>query len=399
MPLPTPFHPRTSARQTSYRWKEWAGHFAVCSYDFCHEAEYMALRHAATAMDASPLFKIDVSGPDAAEFLAFLWARDPRKLAVGRMGYGCLTDEEGKVVDDGTIARLGDSEFRCTTAAPSLGWFQRHAGGFNVVVRDVTETLACLAVQGPQSRGVLAGCCEASAVEDLGFFDIAPARIGSMEIEVSRTGYTGDLGYEVWCRAEDACAVWDAVFEAGAPHGLAPMGLDALDVSRVEAGFILQDVDYFSATRALIDSRKSSPFELGLGWSVHIGRGPYLGSAALAAEKAAGSPWAFVGLEIDWEELEGLFDEHGLPPALPTSAWRTPVPVYGQAGGSAQVGQATSGAWSPLLKRNLALATVQSASSALGTRLQIEQTVEFERRTVTATVVERPFFDPERKRS
>ena len=216
-------------------------------------------------------------------------------------------------------------------------------------------------------------------------------------MHISRTGFTGDLGYEVWVHRDHALRVWDGLVEAGKPHRLEPAGLDAMDVTRVEAGFIMNGVDYFSAHHCLIDSRKSSPFELGLGWTVKLDRDPFVGQAALLAEKERGSEWAMVGLEYDWDEFEALFAEFGLPPSPPAAAWRDGVPVYDQNG--RQVGQATSGAWSPMLKKNLALAQVRSENAAEGSRLRIEVTVEYERRQCTAVVTKTPFYNPDRKRA
>ncbi len=395
MSRPTPFHPRTSALCTSLRWKEWAGYHAVCSYGTLHEPEYHAVRQAAGLLDVTPLQKFDVSGPDAAEFLAYVSARDVRKLKVGQVGYGCWCDERGKVLDDGTVTRREEQRFRVTSADPSWAWFQRHARGFDVVIEDVTERIAALALQGPRSRAILEDVCDGGDVGALGFFRATSTRIAGVPVDVTRTGYTGDLGYELWMPAEDALTVWDAVTEAGAPHAMLPMGLDALDVCRVEAGFVLMGVDYFSARRCLIDSQTSTPYELGLGWTVHVKRGPFLGRDALRAEKAAGSAWGFVGLVVDWDALEALYDSFGLPPQLPTHAWRDAVPVYHE---GVQVGQATSGAWSPILKQDLALASVHGRHAQPGRRLELEVTVEYRRRTVPAVVTATPFFDPERKR-
>lgn len=394
MPRPTPFHPRTAPLCTSYRWKEWAGHYAVCSYDTCHEPEYLAFRTSCGLLDVSPLKKYEVSGRDAASFLSWVMTRDIRKLKPGRVAYTCFVDEDGKIIDDGTVARLDEQRYRVTAASPALWWLERHRRGFAVEITDTTESIAAVALQGPTSRAALSAALGASV--ELPFFGIAAARIDGFEVEVSRTGYTGDLGYEIWVGAEDAPALWDAVIAAGKPYGILPAGLDALDVTRVEAGFVLQDVDYFSAPRCLIDARKSSPYEIGLGWTVHLDRDPFVGQDALRNEKENGSEWGFVGLELSWEELEALYARHDLPPSLPSSAWRTAVPVYQ---GRRQVGQATSGAWSPILKKNLALASVRDVPTALGTELRVEHTVEYERETVSATVVDRPFFDPERKRS
>ena len=300
------------------------------------------------------------------------------------------------MVDDGTITCLEYGRYRVTTGGPSLWWFRKHARGFDVEIDETSRDYGCLAVQGPTSRKTLEALTQ-SSLDDLGFFRSRFATVGTHQVEITRTGYTGDLGYELWIRAEEALDVWDALVEAGQPHGLLPAGLDALDMTRVEAGFILQGVDYFSAPLCEIESRKSSPFEVGLGWSVHLKRPAFIGSEALRREKSKGSRWSFVGLEIDWDELEAEYQRHSLPPHLPSTAWRDPVPVFVR--GKRQVGQATSGTWSPILKKNLALATVESEFAEIGSDVLIEQTVEYSRRKITARVVEKPFFNPERKRS
>ena len=396
MPVPTPFHSRTSALCTSYRWKDWAGFYAVCSYDTNHDREYFAFRHAAGLLDVSPLFKYRVVGSEAAEFLAFVMARDIRRVKPFQVSYCCFCDGKGKVIDDGTVARLGETDYRVTSASPSLRWLQEHARGFGVQIRDESESVAALALQGPTSREILKQVSQDADLDHLRFFRIAQARIDGIPVEISRTGYTGDLGYEIWLRAQDASPVWDRLMTAGSSYGAVPAGLDALDVTRVEAGFILQGVDYHSATRCPTESRKSSPFEIGLEWTVDLEREPFVGQEALRLEKREGSRWSLVGLEISWEELERLYETHGLPPHLPAAAWRTAVPLYD---GQRQIGRATSGSWSPLLKKNLALASVETRYAEPGTRFQIEHTAEYERRTLTATVVPRPFFNPERKRA
>ena len=395
MPLPTPFHPRTSELCESLQFKSWAGYFAVSSYQSHHDPEYFAFRNAAGLLDISPLFKYEVSGVDSAAFLSSVATRGLEALRVGRVTYACFCDPAGKIIDDGTIARIDDELFRVTTASPTFGWFERQRRGFDIELRDVSDLMAALAIQGPASRDALAEVA-GEGVRDLGFFGITPAQIDGIDVQISRTGYTGDLGYEVWLRSREALPVWDAVMAGGAPFGLQPAGLDALDVTRIEAGFVLQDVDYFSAPRCVIESRKSTPFEAGLGWTVDIERDPFVGQAALRAEKAAGSAWQLVGLEISWEGIEDLYATWSLPPSLPTRACRDAVPVYS---GGGQVGQVTSTTWSPILKKYIALATVRTAQAGLGTNLEVEHTVEFERSRVAATVVDRPFFDPARKRS
>jgi len=395
MPVPTPFHPRTSALCTSLRWKEWAGCYAVSSYDTSHDREYFAFRQAAGLLDVTPLYKYELRGRDAAELLARVWAKDLRTLKPGRVTYGCWCNERGKVLDDGTVTCIDEGHYRMTSAEPSLAWLERNAVGFEVEIADCSRTTAALALQGPTARAVLCAAC-GDDLAGLRFFRHARASIDGAPVEVTRTGYTGDLGYELWCAAEDALAVWDGLMEAGRDHGLQPAGLDALDVTRIEAGFILLGVDYRGARHCLTEAQTSSPYEIGLGWAVQLEREPFIGQAALAREAARGSRWALVGVEIDWRELEQLYDRFGLPLQLPNAAYRTPIPLYHE---TQQVGYVTSGAWSPTLKRNLGLATVRAELAAVGRRLSVEQTVEFQRQRVAATVVARPFFDPQRKRA
>jgi aminomethyltransferase len=397
MGVPTPFHNRMSEACKSLRWKEWAGYFTPEKYDTVHDNEYHLLRQSAGFIDVSPLYKYDVRGRDAAALLDLVMVREVRKMKNFQVAYTAWCDEAGKTIDDGTITRFDEGHFRVTAAHPTLAWFTMHAHGLDVKIEDVSEKYAALAVQGPRSRAVLidAGL---GGVDRLRFFHAMRAPLDGYEVVVTRTGYTGDLGYEIWVEAPHAEKLWDRVAKAGRPHHAAPVGMLALDMARIEAGFIMIDVDYNSARHALIDEQKSSPFEIGLGWVVNLKKPHFVGRPALAEEHRKGSKWALIGLEIDWEELELLYDQLGLPPHLPTTAWRTPVPLYERHNGR-QIGRATSGTWSPLLKRNLALATVESQFALLGTEMQIEVTVEFERKTVTARVVERPFFDPPRKKA
>jgi aminomethyltransferase len=395
MPIPSPFHERMQPLCTSWRWKEWAGYAAVCSYDTTHDREYFAFRETAGLLDVSPLYKYEVHGPDAAALLARMTVRDVAKLAVGRVAYACWCDDEGKVIDDGTIARLDEDRFRLTAADPALHWLRAVGRGFRVEIEDSSARLAALALQGPRSREVLRAASDAD-LDALKFFRVTRARIDSIDVWISRTGYTGDLGYELWVERGDAVALWDALVAAGRPHGLEPAGLDALDVTRIEAGFVLSGVDYYSAPKVVLESRKSTPDEIGLGRLVELERGaPFVGRDAIRAERERGVAWRLVGLEVAWEALERLYERYGLPPSLPATARRDGLPVYA---GERQVGKVTSHTWSPLLKKYLALASVESAHAELGTVLEMEHTVEFERRRVPAAVVPTPFFDPERKR-
>lgn len=396
MPQPTPFHERTRERCITYQWKYWAGYYAVCTYGLSPEREYNAIRQSAGLLDVTPLFKYDVRGPDAAAFLSRLMVRNLSKLKVGRMTYLCWCDDAGKVLDDGTCARLAEDHFRVTSAAPSFHWFTRHASPYDVAIEDLTDQMAALALQGPTSRDILREVTDVD-MDALRFFGITEAMFDGHPGWLSRTGYTGDLGYELWVANDHALGLWDSLEAAGRAHGLEPVGLDALDTTRVEAGFILQGVDYVSARDAMIAEQTSTPFELGLGWTVKLkDRDPFLGQAALEAEKAQGRRWALVGLDIDWPALEQLYARYGLPPQLPAGAWRTAVPVYCE---GEQVGRATSGTWSPILKKNIALATVAAEYAEEGSELEIEMTVEWKRQSVPARVTKTPFFDPERKRA
>ncbi len=396
VPVPTPFHARTSQLCTSLLYKDWAGYYAVRSYDTYPEREYFAIRHAAGLIDVTPLYKFEIYGPDAAAFLSRLMVRDIAKLSVGQVAYTCWCDGKGKVIDDGTVTRIDDAYFRVTSNWPSVAWFGRFSRGFDVEIEDSTHRIGGLAVQGPFSREIL-GVVSETDIGGLGFFRQTRSRIDGIDVHISRTGYTGDLGYEIWVDAAQAVPVYDAVLSAGKSYGLLPAGLDAMDVTRIEAGFLLNGIDYFNANHCVIESRKSTPYELGFGWMVKLKRGPFNGRDALAVEKTHGPDRLLVGLHIDWDEHAALFAERSLPPEIPTAPWRTPVPVYDE--GGEQVGYATSGSWSPILKKNLALATVQADHGVTGTPLRFEVTVEYERRTVAATVVDKPFFDPERKRA
>ncbi len=400
MPIPSPFHSRTAALCHSMRWKDWAGFYAVCSYEATQDSEYFAFRHSAGLIDVSPLYKYDLTGKDAAAFLSRLTVRDVTKLKSGRVTYLCWCDDDGKIIDDGTVSNLGDGVYRVTAAEPSLSWFRRFARGFDVAIEDISTKVATLALQGPNSRAILKSCVDGVDMDALRFFGIAKAKLAGLEVLVSRTGYTGDLGYEVWTETKGAEAIYDALLKAGKNFGIRPAGLDAMDVTRVEAGFIMNGVDYFSAHHCMTEERKSSPIEIGLGWTVEIERGGaeqmFVGQEALKRELVRGPDWTFVGLEVDWVETENLFNTYGLPPEVCNKAWRDGKPVYDASGN--WVGMATSGAWSPILKKNLALAQVRAPYGKEGQKLKIEQTAEYRRHTVTATVTRTPFFNPPRKR-
>lgn len=391
----TPFHARTAALCSSHAWRRWAGYVVVSAYGLSHEREYHAIRSAAALIDISPLYKYRIHGRDAARLLDRVITRSAARTGVGQVLYTPWCNDAGKVLDDGTVARLDESVFRLTSAEPNLRWLQDNAAGLDVTVEDVSESLAALALQGPASRAILQQLTDV----DLGalkYFRMTEAGIRGVPLTISRTGYTGDLGYEIWVAAEHAVALWDALIAAGAPYGIVPAGMLALDIARIEAGLMLIDVDYVPARKALIPRQTSSPFELDLGWAVDLDKEQFVGKHALVEEHRRGPRWRLVGIEVEWEALERLYAELDLAPQLPSAAWRTSTPIY--AGGK-QVGYATSGCWSPLLKRYIALAHLQSGWAVPGTALEMEVTVEHRRRRAAARVVRKPFFNPERKRA
>src|SRR5918992_4901397 len=392
-----PFHERAAPLNTKQQWRDWAGTFAASATPGSHDIEYNAIRNAAALIDVSPLYKYRVSGRDATRLIDRIITRDATRLRPDTVIYTPWCDEEGKVVDDGTIARLDDDSYRWTAADPQLRWFRMNARGLDVTIEETTEQLAALALQGPNSRSVL----EAAASTDLGdlrYYRRRAASVGATAVDISRTGYTGDLGYEVWVERERAVAVWDALLTSGGAYGIRPAGMLALDVARIEAGLILLEVDYTSSRRALTAGQAYSPFEIGLGRLVDLQKKTaFVGRRALIEEwDRGGPPRRLVGLELDWDDVEWLYAREGLSPAMSPSAWRTPVPLYRA---DRQVGRATSGTWSPILKKNIALGSVDARHHAPGGRLQMEWTVEARRGRVGATIVPLPFFDPPRKRA
>jgi aminomethyltransferase len=392
----TAFYPRAEPLNRKQQWREWSGYFAASAYEDSHEVEYNAIREAAALIDVSPLYKYLVTGRDAQQLVDRVITRDASKLAVGRVYYTSWCNEDGRVVDDGTVARLEEHTYRWTAADPSLRWLRLNARGLDVEIEDVSERVSALAIQGPLSRAVLEAATEAEW-GDLKYFGRRAARVGHVPVDVSRTGYTGDLGYEIWMESSDALAVWDAFVRAGRDYAVRPAGMLALDIARIEAGLILIEVDFDSVRRALIPEQSFSPFELGvLGRFVDFEKETsFVGRRALEREQERGGPpRRLVGLKLEWEPLEELYSARGLTAALDPAPSRVAVPLYA---GNRQIGKATSTTWSPTLKEVIALASVEAARSEVGTRMEVEWTVEARRGRVPATVVELPFFNPERK--
>ena len=393
MPIGTPFHDRTLALCDSLSYRDWAGYYAPSSYEPLHEHEYNAIRNGAALIDVSPLFKYILTGRDAVKLVDRVITRDATRLEPGQVIYTPWCDEHGRVLDDGTVSRLAEDRFRWTAAEPNLRWITQQAAGLQVTIDDASERVAALALQGPTSAPLLRAVVHAD-IDALKYFRVMPGVIGGAQVEVSRTGYTGDLGYEIWMDRGDAGAVWDALTAIGPDYGLKPAGLLALDVARIEAGLLLIDVDFFSVRKALTASQVYSPFEMSLDRLVDLRKPRFIGRAALADERARGPRRRIVGVTIEWPAVAALYEAVGLPPLAQATASRVAVPVFAA---GRQIGRMTSSTWSPVLKQMIGLATVDAASSAVGTKLEVEHTVDAVRHRVPATVTATPFFNPKRK--
>ena len=391
----TPFHERTSKLCLPQNWRRWAGYLVVGSYELTLDREYWAIRNSAALIDVTPLMKYIIKGKDASRLLNRVVTRDMDKLKVGQVYYTGWCDEEGKMIDDGTVSRLDETTYRMTSADPSLRWLSMNAVGLEVEIMEVTDDVAALSFQGPNSRKVLNKVTE-KPVDELKYFRLMKNKICGREVTISRTGYTGDLGFEIWMNASDALTSWDALMEAGADYGITPVGILAMDMARVEAGLFMIEVDYTSTSHAWIEPQKSSPFELGLEWTVALDKqGYFVGRRALEREKREGSAWKMMGLEVEWEGMEKLFKNVGLPPQIPGMAVRGSLPIMV---GNVQVGYASTSTWSPLLKKYIALAHLQKPYYEVGTNVRMEIMVEHHRQHAPAKVVKLPFYEPEWKK-
>ena len=392
----TPFHSRTAALMQADQWRRWAGYTAASAYEMTHDREYLALRNACVLIDVSPLCKYQINGIDGLRFLNRLVTRDVGTCPIGGMLYTPWCNSRGQVIDDGTIAHLGEQSYRLTSAEPNLRWLQDNAIGMQVQIEEVSEQIATLALQGPRARELLMTLTDAP-LTSLKYYRFVNTTIADTPVMISRTGYTGDLGYELWLDAERAGAerVWDALIAAGRSFALQPAGIWALDVARIEAGLIMLDVDYTPANKAMIDAQASTPLELGLEWAVSWNKGGFVGRNALLEEKRRGVPTVLVGLELDHVEFARQHYTLGLPVAYPFMAWRSVIPLYND---GAQVGYTTSGVWSPTLKKYIMLAHLQPGHAAPGSVVTVDLDVDRFRRPFEAKVAKLPFFNPPRKR-
>jgi aminomethyltransferase len=398
MPRLTPFHSRTSPLCQGNRWEEWSGFLSVSMYELSHLHEYNAVRTGSALFDVSPLYKYDVRGRDAMALLDRIMVRDISKLRVGQVFYTTWCDDDGMVVDDGTVSRLAEDRFRMTSAIPTLYWLQDNAAGLDVDIEDTSESYGALSLQGPTSRELLQNLTDAD-LSGLGFFRCTETRVADAPAVISRTGYTGDLGYEIFVRPQDAEKLWDSLMELAEDHQMLPAGEVALNLARVEAGLLLIDADFISAAQTMFEVQKTSPFDLGLGWMVKLKKDFFVGQHALRREKERGSRWATVGLELDIPALEKVYAEYGMPLHLPSAAWTGPVPIYADEAQERHIGRGTSGGWSPTLKKYVVMARVKPEHAKIGSHIFIEEMVEAHTHSIPATVVKMPFFDPPRKRA
>ena len=393
----TPFHPRLSQLNTQGLYTHWQGHLSALRYTEAPKHEYFAVRNSVGVFDTSPLFKYRVTGPDAERFLSGALVRDIRTCRPGQAHYTIWCDDRGYVMEDGVAFRHSDDDFVLTAARPNLAWFRSLAGRLRVSMEDVSDAYGILAVQGPRSRAVLSELMPETA--RLGYFEHAAATIGAATVTLSRTGYTGDLGYEITVAADRAVEVLDAILAAGRPHSLRPFGEEALMMLRIEAGLPLIDVEWSNSRTAFSDAQRVTPTELGMGWmlrGVQDGGRPFVGRDALRRELAEGtSRWASVGIVVDWADWDRLHREAGLLPVKDEHPLPYESMLY--ADGGDQVGYATSFMYSPVLQRHIGLARVRPAFASAGTTLRLETSLLHHTTTVAATTTPLPHFKPARK--
>lgn len=393
----TPFHERTSALNKTGLWSHWAGYLATEKYQMAEKFEYFAIRNAVGLIDTSPLYKYRIEGKDAERFLSGLLARDIRKCRPQQAHYTLWCDDSGYVMEDGVVLRLSDNEFLLTVAAPNLAYLQGLSGGYSVEVVDVSDQLGALAVQGPYAREVLTRL--APDVSGLGYFHLAESKIGNVPVTVSRTGYTGDLGYEVWVDKDGALDVWDAVYDAAGPYGVQPCGQIALLMTRIEAGLVLIDVDFHSARYAWNDDQRTTPHELGMGWMLRdldSDDRTFIGRRAIERELSEGkSRWKTVGILVDWMDWDRLHNERGLIPPKDHTPQHGGMMLYDD--GLNRIGYTPSFFYSPIMQRHVGIARIRPEHARVGSDVGLEVTIDHRYEVVRASVARLPFFNPPRK--
>ncbi|QEG21907.1 aminomethyltransferase family protein [Mariniblastus fucicola] len=403
MPKTTPFHQRTDALNQTRIWKNWSGYLVAPQYQYSISTEYYSIRNSVSLLDTSPLFKYRFSGSDSVALLRHALARDVGKCKIGHAQYNVWCDEKGFVVQDGVIMRVDENEFLLTAAEPALRYFRQIARtkGLNAsTVQDVSEAYGILALQGPHTHNVISKLTDAAT--PLGYFQIAQTELQNRPVTISRTGYTGDLGYEIWIRSEDAIAVWDAITEAGADYNLTPVGTTALKMARVEAGLLLMDVDFESSRFAWVDAQRETPIELGFGWmfrNLQDDKRDFIGREAIEVEiSRQTNRWTTVGLAIDWHDYERVHFKAGISPPKYELYREETMSLYRR--GEAEwdyAGYASSFLFSSLLKKPIAIAKLPIDLATPGTEVDLELSVIKKPVNVLARVTDMPFFNPDRK--
>jgi aminomethyltransferase len=377
---PTPFHARTAALNRLNAWHRWKDYTVADAY-FDVALEYAAIRNACAAFDLSPMTKHRITGPDALAFLNRLVTREVSRIGPGRVGYCVWCDDEGQVIDDGTIFHLREGIYRLCSQERQLDWLLTSAIGFDVSIHEETDEVAALALQGPTSCAVLRRMGLAG-IGMLRPFDLRHYAFAGAELMISRTGFTGDLGYELWIEPGRAEALWDRLFDAGRELGIRPIGTLALEMARIEAGFLQAGIDFLPADRAVRPGRTRSPFELGLAHLVDLDKPNFTGRRALCAERERGSRYRLVRLDVE-----------GSKPAKDAFLYDSRRRL---------VGIVTSALWSPAAKANVALASVRTPWGRPGDELWAEiccqRELRWSRTMARCRIVEGPFFDPPRRR-
>jgi len=393
----TPFHPRTSEANQTGLWSHWSGYLATDRYQMSDKFEYFAIRNSAGVIDTSPLYKYRIYGTDAEKFLSGVLARDIRKCRPGQAHYTAWCDDEGWVIEDGVILRLSDDEFLLTAAEPNLAYFQALAGGLSVAIEDVSEEYGALALQGPYAREILKQL--APEMEGIGYFHLTPAKIGDIAVTISRTGYTGDLGYEIWVGADDAVEIWDRLFEVATPYQVVPAGQTALLITRIEAGLILIDVDFYSARFAWNDDQRATPLELNMGWMLRDLKEDdraFIGRTAIEREVAEGtSRWRTVGITVDWQDWAKTHNDRGLITPKDHTPEHGGMMIYDD--NVERIGYTPSFVYSPVMQNHIGIARIRPEHAKVGTKVGLEVTIDHRYEVVDSRVSRLPFFNPPRK--
>ncbi len=379
----SPFYPRQAEIDRLFRWHEWKGYSSADGF-YDTALEYFATRNSAGVFDITPMTKYRITGPDALDFLDRLVTRNMRKIKPGRVAYAVWCDDEGQVIDDGTIFHLQEGEYRLCSQERHMSWFKAAAIGMDVSIVDETEEICALALQGPTSYSILK-TMGLDGIEELRPFGLTTFDFQGAELMVSRTGFTGDLGYELWTAPDKAIELWDALFAAGEHFGIMAMGTEALEHARIEAGFLAPFLEFLPAHTTVRAGRSRSPLELGLEWLVDFSKPCFNGKRALVEEKENGSTWRLVKLDI-----EGNKEAHHSY-------------IYPRPNTKKECGFITSAMWSPVCKQNIALGTVRTPHGNVGDKLWVEiyyqREMHWSRVMAEATVVDGPFWDPPRKRA